>query len=105
MLKEHGSQRPERTAGATGMFDTAQLQPEHAGMRVPSDRSHGAFGHSAAFSLGSLPSNVSLKNFELVTFHSFCLGLTQFLMRCFIFISGNSRFFDDFIPISETYKK
>nr|XP_048334815.1 ubiquitin-like domain-containing protein CIP73 isoform X3 [Ziziphus jujuba var. spinosa] len=57
-FREHGSQRPERTAGATGIFDTTQLQPEHAGMRVPSDRLHGTFGHSAAFSLGSLSSNV-----------------------------------------------
>ncbi|KAH7520261.1 hypothetical protein FEM48_Zijuj08G0125300 [Ziziphus jujuba var. spinosa] len=75
-FRAYGSQRSERTVGATGMFDTTQLQPEHAGMRVPSDRLHGAFGHSAAFSLGSLPSD--LKIFDLVIPNSLT-SLSQYL--------------------------
>ena len=75
MLKELGSQRLERTSGATGILDTTQLQAEHASMRVPSDRSHGTFGHPAAFSLGSLPPNVCLQISDLPCFHSFCLDL------------------------------
>ena len=45
------------------MLDSIHLQSEQTGTRAPSDRPHGAVGHSAAFSLGAMPPNVSFKFF------------------------------------------
>ncbi|PON53526.1 Ubiquitin [Trema orientale] len=53
--REHGSQRSERTSGASSILDSIHLQSDQSGSRVPSDRSNSIFGHSAAFSLGSQP--------------------------------------------------
>ncbi|GMN47470.1 hypothetical protein TIFTF001_016647 [Ficus carica] len=55
--REHSSQRTERTSGASSLLDSIHLQSEQTGMRGPSDRPHGAVGHSAAFSLGALSPN------------------------------------------------
>ncbi|XP_048423197.1 ubiquitin-like domain-containing protein CIP73 isoform X3 [Pyrus x bretschneideri] len=54
-VREHGSQRPERTLGLGGMFDFSQFQSEQAATRVPSDRSNGTFIHSTSFPLGPQP--------------------------------------------------
>ncbi|XP_021275844.1 large proline-rich protein bag6-B isoform X2 [Herrania umbratica] len=53
-VREHGSQRLERTSGASGMLDSSQGQTEQASMRGQSDRVHSAFGLPAAVSLGPL---------------------------------------------------
>ncbi|EOY31278.1 Ubiquitin-like superfamily protein, putative isoform 5 [Theobroma cacao] len=53
-VREHGSQRLERTSGASGMPDSSQAQTEQASMRGQSDRVHSAFGLPAAVSLGPL---------------------------------------------------
>ncbi|XP_022732230.1 uncharacterized protein LOC111286494 isoform X2 [Durio zibethinus] len=52
-VREHGSQRLERTSGGIGMPDSSQAQTEQASMSQ-SDRAHSAFGLPAAVSLGSL---------------------------------------------------
>ncbi|XP_048422926.1 ubiquitin-like domain-containing protein CIP73 [Pyrus x bretschneideri] len=74
-VREHGSQRPERTSGLGGMFDFSQFQSEQAATRGPSDRSNGTFIHSTSFPLGPQPPLV-IPN-SLTT-------LTQYLshMRC-----------------------
>ncbi|XVE98458.1 hypothetical protein REPUB_Repub03eG0108500 [Reevesia pubescens] len=51
-VREHGSQRLERTSGGSGMPDSSQFQTEQANMRSQSDRAHSAFGLPAAVSLG-----------------------------------------------------
>ncbi|KAM1938654.1 hypothetical protein ACFX13_026613 [Malus domestica] len=54
-VREHGSQRPERTSGLGGMFDFSQFHSEQAATRGPSDRSNGTFIHSTSFPLGPHP--------------------------------------------------
>lgn len=53
-VRDHGSQRPERTSVVSGMPDSSQAQTEQGSMRSQSDRAHSAFGLPAAVSLGSL---------------------------------------------------
>lgn len=47
----HGTQRVERTFGATGIVDP-QLPPEHSGTRGQTDRLHSTFGIPTAVSMG-----------------------------------------------------
>ena len=58
ILKEHGSQRPERTSGASSMLDSVHVQSDQTGARIPS-----TFGNPASFSLGSLQPPVSFLRF------------------------------------------
>ncbi|XVE71560.1 hypothetical protein DITRI_Ditri10aG0161100 [Diplodiscus trichospermus] len=53
-VREHGSQRLERTSGGSGMSDSSQAQTEQASTRGQSERAHSAFGLPAAVSLGPL---------------------------------------------------
>ncbi|XVF47978.1 hypothetical protein PTKIN_Ptkin03bG0153300 [Pterospermum kingtungense] len=53
-VREHSSQRLERTSGGSGMPDSSQAQTEQASIRSQSDRAHSAFGLPAAVSLGPL---------------------------------------------------
>lgn len=53
-LREHASQRPERTSDAAGASDSTQEQPEHGSTQFQSNRPHSAFGIPTAISLGTL---------------------------------------------------
>ncbi|XP_022755237.1 uncharacterized protein LOC111303330 isoform X2 [Durio zibethinus] len=53
-VREHGSQRLERTSGGSDMQDSSQVQTEQVSMRSQSDRAQSAFGLPAAVSLGPL---------------------------------------------------
>ncbi|GLU09588.1 hypothetical protein SLE2022_264400 [Rubroshorea leprosula] len=53
-VRGHGSQRLERTFGASSIPNSPQQQPEQAGTRGQSDRSHSTFGLPTAVSLGPL---------------------------------------------------
>lgn len=50
----HGTQRVERTFGATGVVDPPQIPPEQSGLRGQTDRLQSTFGIPTAVSMGPL---------------------------------------------------